>query len=200
MTLCAGSSALSARQTLPALPNYPILVLPTILHKDPSHSRTLFPRHDPQALRSELRYFRLPLGPKLITTHDIRASETLVPMVLVYLFRIYVCESIAFCLPNLDLAIYVLHPHGCSIRHCFLRLLWRGHPASHSGALQYEHGSENARNWHMLSVLFQCTSRDWPGPNFERLTVCVLRTFTVSPCPPLTQVFGTGTVTQGEPK
>jgi hypothetical protein len=35
-------------------------------------------------------------GPKLITTHDIRVSETLVPMVLVYLFRIYVCESTAF--------------------------------------------------------------------------------------------------------
>ena len=33
-------------------------------------------------------------------------------MVLVYLFRIYVCESIAFCLPDLDLAIYVLHREG----------------------------------------------------------------------------------------
>jgi hypothetical protein len=132
MTLCAGSSAPSARQTLPVLRNYPTRVLPTILHKDPFHYRALLTRHGPQALRSELRYFRLPLGAKLITTHDIRASETLVPMVLVYLFRIYVCESIAFCLPNLDLAIYVLHPQGCSIRHCFLRLLWQGHPASHS--------------------------------------------------------------------
>lgn len=51
------------------------------------------------------------------------------------------------CLPDLDFAIYVLHPHGCSISHCFLRLLWRGHPASHSGTLQYEHCPEHARHW-----------------------------------------------------
>ena len=64
MTL-PGFSALSARQTLPVLRNQLTRVLPPILHKGSFHSRTLSPRHGLQARRSELRYFRLPLGAQI---------------------------------------------------------------------------------------------------------------------------------------
>ena len=57
-----------------------------ILHNHSIHSRSLRHHHGPLALRNELRCFKSPPEPKSVTIHDFRASELLVPMVLVYLY------------------------------------------------------------------------------------------------------------------
>lgn len=83
--------------------------------------------------------------------HNSRASEVLVPMVLVYLYLdpIYVnVNPITFCLSDLDLVIYTLHLTGATLVIVFFNYYasWREHSGSHPEALQYEHSLENTHN------------------------------------------------------
>lgn len=104
-------------------------------------------------------------------------------MVLVYLFRIYVCESIALCLPNLDLAIYVLHLTG--VAFVIVSFVYYGEVTQRAVRGLYNTNiTQKMRAIGACFLFFFSVPLDIGHvPNFERLTVCVLRTYTVPPRP-----------------